>query len=105
MPIVISFFPALMSSFVGDHHFHLLLVWMVVPTSAIALFIGCRKHWDTAVLLSGIGGVAALVAVAVWGHDLLSELGEKLGTIAASLAIVYAHWRNHTLCRERGCQH
>jgi len=105
LPIVVSLFPALISSFVDDHYFHLMLLWVIVPSSVIALFMGCKKHSDAYVFLLGASGLLMLVGIGIFGHDLVGEAGEKIGTVFASFVIVFAHLRNHSLCRKDHCEH
>ncbi len=105
LPIIVSLFPALISSSMDDHYFHLLLLWVVVPSSAIALFMGCKKHRDKYVFILGTVGVGCLIGIAIYGHDLIGETGEKIGTVFASLIIVFVHFRNHQLCRKCHCEH
>jgi len=104
-PVVLTLFPSLVTSFLGDHLFHLMLVFFVVPVSSVGLMLGCRKHKDSVVLLFGVVGIVSLAVVAVFGHDFLGETGEKVGTVIASLILVFAHVRNYRLCRQAVCQH
>lgn len=99
--MVVALFPALFSTSFDDHYFHILLVWMVVPASVIAISLGCRKHRDRLVLIFGVISVIGLISVAYFGHDLLGETGEKAATILFSLLSVAAHLRNHSLCKEK----
>lgn len=105
LPIATAFFPAVLSASVDDHLFHQLLVLAVIPTSIIAILMGCRKHKDKVVFLLGITGVSLLVIIAFFGHQILGETGEKAGTLLSSLLIVVAHMRNYFLCQEDICTH
>lgn len=102
-PVLITLFPSLLVTILGDHWFHLLLIVVVVPISLFALFLGCKKHRDRLVLTLGGVGLLALTFIAIFGHDLLGEAGEKVGTVLSSLLIVAAHVRNHWLCRKGNC--
>ncbi|SHH25436.1 MerC domain-containing protein [Ferrimonas marina] len=105
MPIVLATFPALAILPMEDETFHKLLVLFVIPSSIIALLLGCRRHKDRWVLLGGVVGLLALVLTALFGHDLLGEMGEKVATVIAALVLASAHWRNFSLCRARACAH
>ena len=103
LPIVLALFPSLVSLPMDDHEFHATLVFVVFPLSVIASFMGCARHKDLRVIL-GVGlGLTLLVVAAVFGHDLLGETGEKAMTVAASIVLVAAHYRNFTLCRRKSC--
>ena len=43
-PIAIVMLPALGAIFLEDERFHSVLLFLVLPTSLLALTIGCRKH-------------------------------------------------------------
>ena len=106
VPVLLIMFPSLLASFhIDDHIFHELLIWVAVPTSSIAFFLGCRRHKDPKVFaLAGLG-LASLIATAFFGHDALGEMGEKLATLFAVSILAYAHWRNYSLCRKDSCEH
>ena len=103
-PIIVIMVPVLSSTFVMDEAFHQLLVALIIPSSLVALFIGCRKHQDQHVKVIGIIGLISLTLVALVGHDLLGETGEKIATVFSSLILIWAHIRNYRLCRETKCQ-
>jgi len=106
LPVLLIMFPSLLATLhLDDHVFHELLVWLVIPTSAVAVFLGCKRHKDQLVLaLAGIGMVS-LIAIAFFGHDALGETGEKFATLFAISILAYAHWRNYSLCRKGSCKH
>ena len=105
MPIILATFPAASMLPFDEHDFHLALMFLIVPMSLIAAALGCKKHKDKKVV-AGIGaGLFLLVFTAVFGHDIVGELGEKILTIAASLILAAAHWRNYSLCRKKTCDH
>ena len=89
----------------SDDVFHQLLLWVVVPSAAIAFSMGCRRHRDRLVLWMGIAGLVSLIAAFTVVHELAGENGERLlATVAAGL-LVTAHVRNFRLCRSDACQH
>jgi hypothetical protein len=103
MPILLVVYPNFFWASVDEHLFHLLLIWLVLPTSALAGFLGCSKHKDVTVLLGIVLGLSTLVFTAIFGHHYFGEFGEKLATIAAALVLAMAHWRNYKLCRKNDC--
>lgn len=102
-PILLVAVPILSSTLMADEEFHLFMVIFVLPISLIALFIGCRRHKDRAVLLLGGLGLLSLVLVAYLGHDLLGEQGEKVATVASGVILAIGHLRNYRLCRHGQC--
>lgn len=105
-PIMLIAAPSLIATFqLTDHIFHEALLWLAIPTSFIAIFLGCKRHKDQqVVILAGIG-ITTLVATAFFGHDILGETGEKFATLFAVSILAYAHWRNYSLCRQDKCEH
>ena len=104
-PVLIVLVPVLASTLVADENFHKLMLIGVLPTSILALGVGCRRHGSRSVLTLGITGLAILICAALWGHDLLGEVGERLATLAGGLIMSVAHYRNYRLCRRTGCEH
>lgn len=103
MPAILALFPTLSFLPSDDHAFHEALVWLIVPMSLLAAFLGCSKHKDKMVLFGIISGLALLVGTALFAHDLVGEIGEKVGTVAATVILAISHWRNYSLCRKRSC--
>lgn len=99
LPVAIAVLPALAANSLGDESFHRLLLVAVLPTSLLALTLGCRKHRNRAVLAIGLLGLAILTLTAFLGHDYLGELGEKVATITGAAIIALGHLRNQALCR------
>ncbi|QBF83599.1 MerC domain-containing protein [Shewanella maritima] len=102
-PILLVLLPSLSALPIADHHFHEMLVWVVLPTSAVAVTLGCKRHKDTKVWLLALTGLAVLMVSAFFGHDFLGEVGEKIATLIGALIVALAHWRNFKLCRKKQC--
>ncbi len=105
LPLLLSVFPALGATIFGQESFHLWLLWLVIPVSIAALFLGCRVHKDWLVALLGLTGVTVLVIAALMGHDILGEIGERIATLVGAGAIAAGHLHNYTLCRRALCVH
>jgi len=100
---VVSFsFPAL---WMVDERFHQFLVFLVLPTSFLALALGCKKHRTWVVAAWGICGITLLLVAALFGHDWVGESGEKLLTGIGSILVVIGHVLNYRLCRSNACSH
>jgi hypothetical protein len=104
-PIALTILPILtLSSFVEDILFHQLMLWLVLPSSSIALFIGCRKHRNFGIAASGILGMLVLVLVAFLGHQILSPTLEKILTSVGGLILAYSHFLNYRACQTHPCE-
>ncbi len=102
-PIAMVMLPALAITALGDESFHQLMVLIVLPTSIIALVMGCRKHKEMSIAIIGFIGLAILTVTAIIGHDLFGENGEKVATLIGATIIAYGHIKNHNLCNKYKC--
>ena len=103
-PIIVTLVPILSLSLAVEHLlFHTLMLWLVLPTSCIALFLGCRKHKKIPIAVTGIIGMLILVAVASVGHDLFGESGEKIAATIGGLIIAASHYLNYRACQSITC--
>ncbi len=106
IPIALVMLPTLMLGIFADESFHRWMVIAVLPTSLVALTLGCRKHKSTQVFLLGLAGLAILLLTALIGHDLFGETGEKIATMIGAATISLAHYKNHNLCKaHHHCAH
>lgn len=103
LPIAMTILPALTATSFGDETFHRLLLVAVLPTSMIALTMGCRKHRNWGVVGTGLSGLIILTLVVFAGQDLLGQAGEKMATVLGAGIIAFGHLRNHILCRNAQC--
>jgi len=102
-PIAIVMLPALGATFLEDERFHYGILFLVLPTSLIALGLGCRKHRRAEIFITGLFGLFALFLILIVGEETLGEFGEKVSTIAGTAIIAFAHIRNYLLCRNQDC--
>ncbi|ROS02074.1 MerC mercury resistance protein [Sinobacterium caligoides] len=103
LPIALSIFPLLFLMPLQDELFHKLLVLAVLPISVIGLTLGCKKHKRWQVLAWGATGLTIIMLTALFGHDLVGELGEKVFTLIGSLVIAWGHVQNFRSCRSHDC--
>ena len=94
MPFVIALLPVTALALGNDGHFHALMLWFVVPTSILGLGLGVRVHRRADIAAWGALAIAALAAAALWGHNSWDPSAEVLVSVAASVALAAAHWRN-----------
>ncbi|WP_116366969.1 MerC domain-containing protein [Parahaliea mediterranea] len=103
LPLAVVMLPALAGTAFGDERFHQWMLLVVIPTSAFALTMGCRRHRNFGVLIPALAGLALLTLAVLFGHDLLGDDGEKIASLTGALLIAISHLRNHTLCRRSQC--
>lgn len=102
VPLVVAFAPTAVAVSRTDEALHLWLLIAVVPISASALTLGCKKHKRYGLLLIGGVGLVVLCAAALLGHEILSESMEKLLTVVGAGIIAFGHFWNYRLCRDQG---
>lgn len=105
LPVLIVLVPSLAVLPIAEEKFHFFLVFLVIPVSISALYLGCRRHRRWAVLFWGLTGVGVLILTALYGHEFLGEKGEKIMTVAGAALIAVSHILNFRLCRARACAH
>jgi len=105
LPIALALFPSLIAISMDDHTFHNLMLWLVIPSSGIAVLLGCRQHKDKRVLAMATVGLGLLITVSLLGHKQLGENGERIITLCAAGILTMAHWRNFKLCNRAKCSH
>lgn len=104
LPIAFTLLPIFsINALVDDELFHQLILWLVIPISTIALFIGCFKHRNFAITGCGVVGMTILILVAFWGHDVFGEFNEKLATSAGGLILAFSHFLNFRACQSLTC--
>ena len=130
-PVLVVMLPIVATSFFVHQDFHLWMLFLVIPTTSLAIFMGCRKHkdkWVAALSAIGLGVlIFALVyerqhtaahnaatdgSVHVCEHCVrdLSEGPVPLQAAAwintlGGLFLASGHVRNFRLCRRSRCQH
>lgn len=103
-PIALTMLPIIgLNSFVEDLLFHRLMLWLVLPTSIIALTIGCRQHRDFRILGTGALGMIILILVAILGHEILSPPMEKILTTVGGVVLAISHILNYRACQKLTC--
>lgn len=103
VPVVLVIVPSFATSTLVDEQFHLWMLIAVIPTSLLALTLGCKQHKNMNVLAVGILGLITLALATLFGHDLLGETGEKAASLVGASLIALGHIRNYTLCKHQQC--
>jgi hypothetical protein len=94
MPVLVAILPVVAITIGSDGHFHALMLWLVVPTSAIGFSLGYRVHGKPGIVVSGALAVAVLAVVAFWGHGAWDPTFEVAVNVAASIGLAATHWQN-----------
>jgi hypothetical protein len=105
LPLLVTLFPIGQGSLLEEQSFHLIMLVLILPTSLIALTIGCRKHKDVMTISLGVVGLALLTFTALFGHPVFGELGERFVTSIGGLILGAAHIQNFRCCRADACDH
>lgn len=105
LPVLITLFPIVQGSLLEEEHFHALFLIFVMPTSLVALFIGCRKHRNFLTAALGAIGLTILLVAAFWGHDWVGLSGERIITTIGGAILALGHLSNYKHCRTVDCQH
>ena len=103
-PLLVILFPILGTTAFADDSFHGLLLVLIIPTSAMAFYIGCRQHGEGSVLLLGIAGMLVLAVAALLGIAGLGVAGEKITTGIGGTLLALGHIQNFRRCRARQCE-
>ena len=87
-----------------DNEFvHNLILFFAIPVSLFALALGYKNHGAPQYFFIGITGLIILVMAVILGEPLYGETGEILFTILGSVFVVFAHYKNHQICKEIHC--
>ena len=125
-PVLVVFLPIIATTFWVHEDFHMWMILFVVPTTSAAVFMGCRKHKDKAVLILSTIGLTFLVSIAVYETMFHSNLAlqehahcaqcaarsrgnflaaSTLVNVLGGILLASAHVRNYLLCRQSNCTH
>ena len=105
IPLFIGMAPVVATFAFADESFHIALIALVVPTSALALGLGCRKHRSWGVVAIGLMGLGLLATAAFSEAMGLGEIGETVLTVIGALIVASAHVLNYRACRALDCEH
>jgi len=97
-PILLTLLPSFAALQLDNEQFHLWILAAVIPTSLLALSLGCKKHKRFRYMVSGLIGVTLMVLAVTVGEALFDELGEKGFTLVGAVFVAVAHWFNYRQC-------
>src|SRR5690606_36546826 len=93
IPLIVAILP-IAALGLGGGHFHGLMLWLVVPVSAVDFALGYRVHRRVDVVAVGIAAVALLMVAGIYGHDQWAAAVEAAVSVVASLILAGSHWVN-----------
>ena len=105
-PILLVAMPSLTSTVLGGEKLHLLLVFLILPTSLFSLTLGCKRHSRWIFWIAGLVGLALLIAGGFVEPLGLDHHWETRLTLIGSAFVASAHILNFIECRKRaehGC--
>ena len=105
LPMLVTLFPIAQGSLLDEQYFHLIMIVLILPTSLVALTVGCSKHKDPTTLILGTVGLLTLTVTAIFGHQLFGFLGERIATTIGGVILASAHIQNYQCCRKVNCHH
>lgn len=101
LPLLAVLLPSMAALPLQEESFHIWMVIAVVPISAYALTMGCKRHEDYRVLFIGSLGLLILAFTAFFGHDFFGEQLEKIFTVIGATIIASMHVWNYRLCQRQ----
>lgn len=103
LPVGMTLLPIFGSTFLSHEQFHQLMLIVVLPTSFLALGIGCREHRQSIVPVLGGLGLAMLIWAAFAVESSFGNQYERAITITGGLVLALAHVQNFRYCRHARC--
>ena len=98
-PMLIVFLPSMAGLLIEPELLHMWLAAGVLPISAFALTLGCKKHRKLRVLALGTVGLTFMLIAVVSGSLGFGESFEKAFTLLGAILISSAHFWNYRLCQ------
>lgn len=99
LPLIATILPSVLTLPFADESFHFWMVVLVIPSSAYALTLGCKKHKHYRIAILGLMGLVMMVLAIALGER-INESQEKLLTLLGASFIAAGHFFNYRLCRK-----
>jgi len=68
-PVILALLPSFAVLQINAEQFHLWVLAVVLPTSLLALSLGCKKHKRTRYMACGVVGLACLIIAVLLGQE------------------------------------
>jgi len=99
LPLLLVIFPLLGATVLTDESFHEILLWVILPTSLIAIVIALGRHRDRLVYGLVGAGLTVLLIGALWAHDHAPHWVDIAMSVTGGAILAAGHIRNFMLCR------
>ena len=99
LPVLLVLFPLLGAGIMSDESFHQMLLWVILPTSVIAVGLAMGRHRDAWVFGLVAAGLLLLLVAAIWAHDHAPLWVDKTLSVIGGAILAAGHIRNFNLCR------
>jgi hypothetical protein len=97
LPVVLAALPFFNE--LSTDHLHAEMLVIVLPVSLFALLSGFRRHRNSLVMALGAAGLVLLTVGGTYVHGRYGLSADRALTIAGSLVLAVAHFRNSRLSR------
>lgn len=94
LSLVIVIAPVVSLGIFGSDLFHRFLLSIILPIGVAAFWLGYRRHGRLALLLTGLTGLALVLAAAVLEATILPPLAASAVTSVGGITLVVSHWLN-----------
>jgi hypothetical protein len=94
LPVLLVISPLVSLGILGDAHFHLALLAVILPLSLAAFALGYRRHRNRQMLIPGLSGLAVIILAAGLEGGVLGPLGSALLTSLGGVLLILGHWIN-----------
>ncbi len=93
-PVFLVIFPLLGTRFLSHDNFHFWLLFLVIPTSALAIHANFRKNRNPSISFFILSGLSLLILTAYLGDQSLGYLGDRIMTIGGGCLLIVGHSLN-----------
>lgn len=105
LPIILIILPSVSGYLIfDDSHFHVWILYAVIPISIFAISLGYHHHRDSLTFIISAIGMSILIFGALFAHDLIGHEGEVAVTLLGSILIAISHLRNLRFRRSSKCE-
>lgn len=104
-PLLLAMLPAMGLGLLAQEDFHLWMLFAALPSSLLALALGCRAHRNWRLAAWAAAGLGLMTLAAGGGAlAVIGEPAERLLTSAGGVLLAVTHVRNYHHCRrQRTC--
>ena len=97
-PILAIIFPLIPAFQQDGENFHFSILLFAIPSSVVAMTMGCRLHKTYSFFLIAFIGLLFLSAGPLLGIEQILFFNEKMITVFGACLLVFAHYRNFKAC-------